>query len=426
VQSGAFNIESNYKDVIKAMIHQPGEVDTNPNYDAACGGLTDYYTQAPAISTSSFTLDEGSNYTIHYTVESDPGNPGYDEVEFAFLYKGPERTFCELVGSPDDPDVIFWDTEEPDWYNGTTGEQGKKPVYLEAGVQYHMLVATNSEDVRLRVLHRELQVSANNKGESEATIQVGGFRVYKVVDRPEPNTIAKTKYYYYDNLKSDQLPLLNDNFFQFNVASSGILQVPLSFISPATRRSMNSSGTVYTCDFVTRTASNQYKGKSNIVTYSQVTETEAGNGEYNGFTMSEFYNSREATRLPHKKSLRNGKLRRKLYYNDDLNLLQSEETVWETESNGGFVAFFLTSELSGIFNLKWQQALSGGYSQYGYYYDEMGAYGIGGGGWEGTVYQGSTGGDDSERKWGASGAGGTLPKPCHGDCLLYTSDAADE
>ncbi len=383
--SGVLNQSSYYKDVTYLNATLDGTVDTNPGWDIACGGATDYYTKAPMISTSSFTVPEDDLYGIEYLLTEDPVTQSWDEVEFVFIYKGADKTLCQLFSAQGDADVIMWDIEEPDLffnYFNTNQMTSKRAQFLEAGVEYKVLIASNSDIINLSVTREELVVSSGGS-QTQSNVEIGGFRVYKIEDTADNVNVAQTRYFYYDELVKTDLSELDDDFFKNSAASSGVVQTPLSFLAPATTRVMAESGQRATCEYVQRFSNNQYRGNGNIVTYSKVTQTQSDGADlYNGFTVSEFYNDKEASIIPRPTNQRNGKLKTEIVYDEDLKRLQKKESEWGGVGIQGTAGFYLTSVLSGVYNLKWEQSMDGNTpipNDFRYVYTEMGTQGFGGG-----------------------------------------------
>jgi len=351
------------QNVIHGAGYLNGQEDvTDPADVGNCSTLdTEIQTRTPAQFKSTMVLQEGGNYELQLEVTKDPVIPtSKDWIVIVYKDNGTEKSLCDLHDNTD-PDIVYF-------ASGAAPATYKQVLSgLEKDVIYNILMVSNSDILNMTISRYEIITYSQNNGNTGNQILVGGFRVYKIEDQPDLTTVAQKRYFYYNVIKKGQTGDLSDEFFSSSTASSGILQVPISFTSPAIEHRLNARlGNFYSCAYVQRYATNRFRSKPNIVTYSKVTEVVANGNETNGFTVYEFYNDNKATTIPSTYIAgRSGNIKTQVVYDDRFKAIQQTDYQYVQEGLTGNGGFYLQSNKYGQFDMK----LGNVGNDYYYFYD---------------------------------------------------------
>ena len=321
-----------------------GAVNTNDpsNYGSCDDNAT---TELPALFEDSFQLTEAGGYYFGLNITSGISATTNEDVMRFFLYKGAARSYCTLkadVDNGNDSYILFSESQ-----NAPTSIS--RGFTLEANETYRVLIISNSVDVAYEVFRNETVTSST----ANDNFPVGGLRLYKTVDKPEANQTAFTRYFYYDDLKPviDAATLLNDAFFAGSQATSAVLQQPVSMQSPAPSESRDENR-FYTCEYVNRLSTNQYRPLGGMIGYTKVTEVVWANNEINGFTVYEFQNQDRSTQRQTTGPSLNGRVIHEIVYDQNGNKLRQTDSEYEAVGLAGTGGLELNSTLHGYYDMK--------------------------------------------------------------------------
>ena len=317
-----------------------GAVDLNPDtQENPCFSDT---TEPPVYSIGKFTvgIGEEGGFLIKFNVNG--GTPSTDSWRLVGFDPDPPQGTPGICDIADAQGLLFKQ-------DVTSFASTEELHYLQGGI-YYVAMADNwvgsSLDFRIYSLDTVPVITK---------VFNGGLRTYKTVDKTDDNNIAGTKYFYYDDISTLPLAQITSALLGSNPVSNGILHQPPMFtgtydqqifVGP-TPMGNPSSGYYKDCPLFDRFASNRATPTPNIYTHSTVSEIEMdGNGDYNGFTVYNFYNANEGNAInPYRKyELLNGKLQSKLVYKKGLaghELVLKEESDFVKDWVDGTVGFSL-------------------------------------------------------------------------------------
>ncbi|MEM7086262.1 MAG: hypothetical protein AAF489_08780 [Bacteroidota bacterium] len=168
---------------------------------------------------------------------------------------------------------------------------------------------------------------------------VGGIRVKKIEDYENSGILAKTKYYFYNDIKAKvddntyTLASLNPNMLNSSYQTSGVTQQPLVFWETKLAQGHQDA-----CDrpYYYQYPTNLVAQAPNAVTYSSVSELIFRGSSFEGASISHFYNDSYGvttyTNQPYiNRQVHNGELHFSKAFDSNLSIISESENVYSNE-----------------------------------------------------------------------------------------------
>ena len=343
---------------------------TNPTNYLACDDATN---DLPTMKKTSFNVPEDGNYNLKFNVENDEQGAMTDVV-YAFFYRGIEKTYCQLI-----TDINNNNLADILYHNYSNGNHSSTTVLnLNSRYTYHIMLVSNADIVSMKVSRDLTYTGISSIGGGSSGREIGGLRLYKVIDKLTSGTPAKTRYFYYGDF--NEVPtstVLSDYYFATSTASSAVLQQPLLYTQNAKNRNFdNSAGVYYFCNYINRYSANQYRSVAGVLGYSKVTEIIWDGTLNNGYTVHQFINEDRSTRhLTYFGASANGRLLKQSVYNSAGQIVQQVENEYEwTNSFSSIKGIEFETKENGFYNLVASNSDGSGSAAY----VEMGVNGYGG------------------------------------------------
>ncbi|MGB3775103.1 MAG: hypothetical protein WA951_07575, partial [Leeuwenhoekiella sp.] len=275
-------------------------------------------------------IAKAKTYSFEYIAEEDMPSRECTGMDYWGYYNG---TNCsqELAARP--PQSVSWPA-----YVG----KDRRPsfIHTQKGTLEWITYPTGGRTKFFYEKHAGMPTNSNDTDNGV----VGGLRIQKTVDYERGSTETLHKYYYYYDLKAkvddNTLNIANINPTSLNsvTTSSGIAQQELRFWEKKTYESPIEFD-VYGCTGLL----NYFQYSDNLaakapqnVTYTSVSEVIFRNSDFEGATVTEFYNTGygapERPKKPYINTrVRNGQLKSKKVYNDGLDLMSESNSIITNE-----------------------------------------------------------------------------------------------
>ncbi|RKN09890.1 hypothetical protein D7036_03715 [Aquimarina sp. BL5] len=235
-------------------------------------------------------------------------------------------TYCDIMTSnpTTNPKIVYFSTT-PD---------SDFILQLEEG-DYRILLVNGNANTALNVQYDllvEREIRRNN--------MVGGLRLVKTEDKPSENANdVLTKYYYYNTLPENGV--ITPSIIEGNYASSGVVHQKLFFSDVEEHSGI--LGDTHDVSF-SGAKVNLYKFYSNNlapktkynIAYTNVSEIQFKNNQYQGHTTYTFYNQDDGVAVANRPYFPryhlNGRLRATTHYNDQRKMVQQSSQLYSQQT----------------------------------------------------------------------------------------------
>lgn len=262
------------------------------------------------------------------------------QMQYVAIYKvvskGQRATnpsFCEVLNGNLTKVVEYYGTLPP----GTI-DYGLKN--FDAGHYRIMILNTNPK----------LSVSAFVTGSSTVGYNaVGGQRIASIIDKDDNGKEVSARYFYYGDLSSVSPSSINRTYLENAAQATGHLHANLNFEEAKSVRRYDPTYGFTVCESLMRYSANRTNA-SQHVTYPIVTEVQFGSpskNSFNGYTVTTFWDEGNTYITGYsKRSILDGRITRKVIF-DNLGVkLTEEQTYYSQASVGGQIGFEFTSTSS--------------------------------------------------------------------------------
>jgi len=270
---------------------------------------------------TSIQITQAGTYPLNIilTNTNPNGNPANQMYFIAVYDAGPTnqpRTFCDLLNNGN---TLFFQ-----YQNWSIGQNTTQSLTLQPGYYRIMMLNTIPSLTLLAELKGVRTINGTN-------FSGAGLRIQKMVDKDENNVIASKRYVYFGDLSKVLPSSITESFVASQTGTvAGTLHAKANFEEARLSENLdNQTGNFSECGSYTRRSTNRTQSNY-FVTYPVATEIAFdAQGNFNGFTISEFQNNEDSWQVGFsKRFVNNGKLLSRKVYNRSGVILSKEKNFY--------------------------------------------------------------------------------------------------